>query len=80
MKGQAFNRWLEHETKRQSPAHAEYDPSVEMYDGAVRVFDQLGESCSLKLPLPRQLRQLALQLTLCAEEIERRGFESTQDE
>lgn len=76
MKGEAFARYLAQATRS---AHASYipgeDPAVEFYDGTVRIFDQRGESCSLKSPWPRQLRALATQLELVAAEIERRYFE-----
>lgn len=76
MNAQAFMRYLAERTQAEQPAWLPHDdPSVEMYDGAVRIFDQRGESCNLRSPLPRQLRALAFQLSLCADEIERRGFE-----
>ena len=57
-------------------AHLEgVDPEVEMYDGFVRIFDQRGESMTLRRPFARQLRSLALQLEVCASEIDRRDFE-----
>lgn len=76
MTAEAFMRYLTDHTRAMSPGWIEHsDPAVEMYDGAVRILDQRGESCSLRQPLPRQLRALALQLQLCADEIERRAFE-----
>lgn len=76
MTPQAFMQYLTERTRAAEPAYIDgSDPAVEMWDGTVRIFDQRGESCSLKHPLPRQLRALALQLQLCADEIERRGFE-----
>lgn len=69
----AFAAYLRHHAH---PAWCpDSDPSVEMHDGTVRIFDQRGESCSLKQPFPRQLRALAKMLEMCADEIERRGFE-----
>jgi len=50
------------------------DPDVEFYDGIVRVRDQVGESCVLPHD-PRQLRAVAQQLQMIADEIERRRFE-----
>lgn len=76
MTARQFMRYLVQMTRDAEPAWIEgSDPAVEMYDGAVRIIDQRGESCSLKHPMPRQLRALAYQLTLCAQEIERRHFE-----
>lgn len=51
-----------------------HDPIVELYDDRVRVLDQRGESCVLP-PNPRQLRAVAQQLQMIADEIERRRFE-----
>jgi len=62
--------------KSAHPSYLPYeDPALEFYDGTVRIHNQWGESCSLKAPLPRQLRALATMLQLCADEVERRGFE-----
>lgn len=69
-------RYLVEQTKLQhvSWLHGD-DPEVEFYDGIARIHNQRGESCTLKAPLPRQLRALATQLQLIADEIERRYFE-----
>lgn len=76
MNARAFARYLHDVTRNAHPAHiADEDPTVEFYDGTVRIFDQRGESCSLKRPFPRQLRALATMLELVAAEIERRGYE-----
>ena len=76
MIGNAFNRYLIQRTRDEHVSWLpENDPTVEFYDGTVRVHDQRGESCSLKAPMPRQLRALATQLLLVADEIERRAHE-----
>lgn len=76
MSPSAFARYLIAATQERHIAYLpEHDPAAEFYDGTVRVFDHLGESCSLRHPLPRQLRALATQLQLIAGEIERRGYE-----
>jgi len=76
MTPEAFHRYMMETTRAR---HAAYipggDPEVEMYDGTVRILDQRGESCSLKAPLPRQLRAIATMLELCAQELERRAYE-----
>jgi len=75
--GEAFAKYLAHQTRsRHAASIPDSDPWVEFYDGVVRIFDQRGESCSLRSPLPRQLRALATMLELCADEIERRRFET----
>lgn len=80
MTGPAFMQYLIAQTKS---AHGtwleESDPAVELYDGIVRVYDQRGESMSMRRPFPRQLRALATQLQLCADELERRGFEQREN-
>jgi hypothetical protein len=70
----SFMAYLRDQTRKRHPASLETDPQVEMYDGKVRVFDGRGESCYLP-PRPLVLRAIATQLELCADEIERRGFE-----
>ncbi len=76
MTGPAFMRYLIAQTKRLDPTWIHNsDPAVELYDGHVRVFDQRGESMTLRRPIACQLRALATQLQLCADELERRGYE-----
>jgi hypothetical protein len=72
----AFMRYLRARVRARHAAHIQgEDPEVELYDGIVRIFDQRGESMSMRGPLPRQLRALATMLELCADEIERRACE-----
>jgi hypothetical protein len=72
----AFQAFMRSRVAAQHPAFLPGDdPEVEMFDGTVRVFDQRGESCSLRAPQSRHLRQLATMLQMCADEIERRSFE-----
>lgn len=76
MTGRAFDRYMRDRTRASYGEWIEDgDPAVEMFDGTVRIHDQRGESCSIKHPSPHQLRALAFQLQLCAEEIERRSRE-----
>jgi hypothetical protein len=71
-----FMRFMRARVREQHGAFlAGDDPEVEMHDGTVRIFDQRGESCSLRSPPVRYLRQLATMLHLCADEIERRGHD-----
>lgn len=76
MTGPAFMRYLRERTCEE---HASWlpsiDPAVEMYDGIVRIHDQRGESIRLPGVMPRQLRAIATQLLLCADEIQRRSHE-----
>lgn len=75
MTPEAFHKYLRAQIQRRHAAYIpDSDPAVEYYDGVVRVFDQRGESCSLR-PYPRHLRQLATMLELVADEMERRGYE-----
>lgn len=75
MKGPAFAAYLQHETQSTHPSWIPgSDPAVEFYDGTVRIYDQRGESCTIRRPLSRQLRALATQLGLIADEIDRRRF------
>jgi hypothetical protein len=70
--GQAFMRYM---ASKMSDLYVDgCDPCVEFYDDKVRVTDLRGESAVLP-PNPRQLRAVAQQLQMIADEIERRGFE-----
>lgn len=76
MTPEAFHKYLRAQIQRRHAAYIpDSEPAVEYYDGVVRVFDQRGESCSLRAPFPRQLRQLATMLELVADEIDIRGYE-----
>jgi hypothetical protein len=71
-----FMRYLRERTLQRHPSYLQLiDPEVEICDGKVRILDQRGGEIKLHDHPVRVLRQLATQLSLCADEIERRSFE-----
>lgn len=76
MTGAAFNRYMARRTAEQHLTWLpDHDPAVEFFDGTVRIFDQRGESCAINGAKSRQLRVLATQLRIVADEIDRREYE-----
>lgn len=75
MTGNEFMAYMKSKTRDAHPAMCHGDPRVEMYDGMVRIFDERGESMTIRRPLMRQLLALAFQLELCAAELDRRAYE-----